>query len=106
MPPTATATPARTCDARLLLRQIGTDARLAVSARDLVDLGNGVMFRYGSNHGDTRKLLITLAADDTYTVRAVRISRRTLETIEIGTVDGVHAAELAACVRAVNIAGE
>jgi hypothetical protein len=89
------ATTTRPCSARTLLAQVGPMTLASVGARMIVDLGDGVMFRYGAGRTFT-KLLITLAADDTYTVRNVRLAGRYRdEVVELGTIAGVHADELA-----------
>lgn len=81
----------RPCDAKVLLAQVGRFTLASIGARDLVNLGDGIMLRYGTGRRHT-KLIITLAADDTYTVRNVRLAGRyKTDVVELGTVTGIYA---------------
>ena len=61
----------RPADARTLLTQIGPRVLASVGAHDIVNLGDGVQFAIGGRA--KRKLVIKLAADDTYTLERVRL---------------------------------
>jgi hypothetical protein len=63
----------RDADARTILRQIGTMTLLSLGARDIVDLGCGIRFTVG--RGKSRKVVVKLAANDTYSVEFVRIKQ-------------------------------
>jgi hypothetical protein len=62
----------READASTILEQIGRPALWAIGARNIVDLGDGVHF----NVKPSLKVVVKLAANDTYSVEAVRINRR------------------------------
>lgn len=61
----------RPSDAQTLLVQIGRGVLMSVGAHDIVDLGDGIQFALGGR--GKRKLVIKLAADDTYTLERVRL---------------------------------
>lgn len=60
-------------DARVLLKQIGSGVMMSVGAHQVVDLGDGIQFAIGGSA--KRKLVIKLAANDTYTIERVRLLR-------------------------------
>ncbi len=67
----------------------------------MVDRGDGVHFTVGQSAGRTlRKVVILLAADDTYTVEAMKFDRRTFESSTTYKIDGVYAESLALVVKA------
>lgn len=63
----------RPADARTICEQIGVGGLMAVGARDIVDLGDGIHFFVG--RGRSRKIVVKLAANDTYAVELVRFNR-------------------------------
>jgi hypothetical protein len=63
----------RDADARTILNQIGTLTLMSLGARETVDLGCGVRFNVG--RGKSRKAIVKLAANDTYSVEFVRLRR-------------------------------
>jgi len=63
----------RDADARTILRQIGNMTLLSLGAREIMDLGCGVRFNVG--RGKSRKVIVKLAVNDTYSVEFVRIKR-------------------------------
>jgi len=90
----------READARIILRQIGNMGLMSVGARDIVNLGCGVRFTVG--RGRSRKLVVKLAANDTYAVEVVRVRRDFTAVSEFAAFD-VHCEELTETVlRAVN----
>lgn len=73
----------RRCDARTILRQIGPMTLMACGARNYVDLGDGVHFNVLT--GRSHKIVVKLAANDTYTVERVRLRNYTVESVEHAT---------------------
>lgn len=63
----------RPADAGEIVAQIGRGALFAVGARQIVNLGDGIHFNVG--RGKSRKVVVKLAANDTYAVEAVRMTR-------------------------------
>lgn len=63
----------RDADARTILSQIGNMTLMSLGARDIVDLGCGIRFTVG--RGKSRKVVVKLAANDTYSVEFVRIKQ-------------------------------
>lgn len=101
-------TSTRQADSRVTLDQIGTMTLLSCGARDFVgdDKNGTVWFRVGSGpstRGKVCKVTVTLMADDTYTVKyGYMVNRRGPrwgEWVEVDTVTGVYADQLAATVR-------
>ena len=90
----------RPADARTILRQIGDTTLQGLGARQMVDRGDGLHFTVGRSVGRTlRKVVILLAADDTYTVEAMKFDRRTFESTTTYEIDDVYAESLALVVR-------
>jgi hypothetical protein len=90
-------------DHRVTLRQIGSTTLASVGARDYVhDDGNGmVMFRVGGSRS-VRKVIVTLAGDDTYIVEVGHLpthGAHAFEWVTDRTDNGVYAEQLAATVR-------
>ena len=85
----------RPCSVAELLAQIGPGVLMSIGARQVVDLGDGVQMAV-SRGG--RKLVIKLAANDTYTIERVRLIRGTSVISEACTQD-VYAEDLPAIVR-------
>ena len=66
----------------------------------MVDRGDGLHFTVGQSAGRTlRKVVIVLAADDTYTVEALRFDRWTFESTTTYEIGDVYAESLALVVR-------
>ncbi len=62
--------------AQTILEQIGTDALLAVSAREITPLESGVAFQFGNRYGLKRYITVTYRpASDDYEILATRIQR-------------------------------
>lgn len=62
--------------AQTIRQQIGTDTWLAVSARDAVDHGDKITFRFGNRYGLPNYIEITYRrATDDYSVKAWRVHR-------------------------------
>ncbi|MDA8332481.1 MAG: hypothetical protein M0027_15005 [Candidatus Dormibacteraeota bacterium] len=90
----------RPADARTILRQIGDATLQNLGARQMVDRGDGLHFTVGRSAGRTlRKVVILLAADDTYTVEALKFDRRTFESTTTYEIGDVYAESLALVVR-------
>ena len=62
----------READAQTILEQIGRPALWAIGAKNIVNLGDGIHF----NISPSRKIVVKLAANDTYAVETVRMNRR------------------------------
>ena len=94
----------RAAGARTILRQIGDATLQSLGARQIVDRGNGIHFSVGRSAGRTlRKVVVLLAADDTYTVEAMKFDRWTFGTTTTYEIGDVYAESLALVVR---IAGQ
>ena len=89
--PTATDSTNRTCDATLLLDQIGRFTLISVGARNAIDLGHGLRLKVGRAN---RWLEVTLNGLDLFDVRIIRAKRGTCEVIEMGALTNVHVEEL------------
>lgn len=62
--------------AQTIRQQIGTDTWLAVSARDAVDHGDKITFRFGNRYGLPHYIEITYRrSTDDYSVKAWRVHR-------------------------------
>jgi hypothetical protein len=87
-------------DTDTTMRQIGAGNLMAVGARDFtVDRTTQTLaFRVGSKRGVVAKLVVTLDASDTYTVRYWAMGRG-LRTTADESVSGVYADQLGAVVR-------
>lgn len=68
---------------------------MRVGARNILNLGDGIQMDV-SRGG--RKVIVKLAADDTYTVERVRIIRRTLAVTSEAFVSGVYGHAVGAAV--------
>lgn len=82
----------RPCDATTILRQIGTLTLMACGARRYLDLGDGVHFNVGA--GNRTKIVVKLAADDTYAVEHVKMTRD-LSARSLEYADSVYCDQLA-----------
>lgn len=94
--------------AHTIRRQIGTDAWLAVSARDAYRTPDSLVFRYGVRGGAVRKITVTLTPDDVYLVTAHRIPMRGKNfgiPAQTAQYEGVYAEQLAGVIRAINNEG-
>lgn len=80
----------RDCSAQAILDQIGVMSLLRIGAKEIVNLGHGIMFRSGSKRG--HKVIIVLAANDTYTVELVRVRKFDAESVEVH--EGVYCDQL------------
>lgn len=78
--------------ATTILDQLGGARRLCgfTSAKDFLDLGNGVQFRIGQNAKRVNRVVVELAADDTYTVRFLRITKRGLDVKVLAEFAGIY----------------
>jgi hypothetical protein len=94
----ATRTKESNMDAKTLMNQIGTSNLMAVGARDFSFDGDKLMFRVGSA-SKLSKVVITLEADDTYSVRVCVMKLRTYEVVLNEVVDEVYADRVGAVVR-------
>jgi hypothetical protein len=77
-----------------LIAQIGTGTFAMLGAASLVALENGVQFSIKGSPVKANKLVITLAADDTYTVQAWKIKKfdcNLLAEMEMVHADSLHA---------------
>jgi hypothetical protein len=86
----------RSFSASTALEQIGRMNLMAMGARDYVsDEPNGmVMFRVLAGGRTLDKVIVTLDADDTYSVRFVRMRKPAYDVEELGSAHGVYAEEL------------
>ena len=82
----------RDADARTILAQIGTLTLMSLGAREIVNLGCGIRFNVG--RGKSRKMIVKLAANDTYAVEVVRLRRDFTAVSEFHT-DGIYCDQLA-----------
>lgn len=82
----------RACDAKEVLNWIGNGTMMRCGARNFVSLGDGVQFDVSRGN---RKVIVKLAADDTFTVERVRLVRRTLVCTSEQFVEGIFADQLA-----------
>lgn len=85
-------------NANELMQQIGSGNLMAVGARDFVKDESSLMFRVGSP-SKLSKVIITLEADDTYSVRVCVMNKKTYEVVLDETVDQVYAERVGAVVR-------
>ena len=84
----------RPASARALLDQIGPRVLMSVGAHGIIDLGDGVQFSVGGRA--KRKLVIKLAANDTYTLERVRIlGAPTYGAVSEATAEDIYAENLA-----------
>ena len=92
--------------ATTILNQIGTEALLAVSARDAIatndDGSPGVLCRFGKAHGNKRYLGVTLTPWDTYTVAAWEYGVRSRTTKLNETHEDIYFDMLTDLVREIN----
>jgi prolipoprotein diacylglyceryltransferase len=62
--------------AETIIQQIGTEALLAVSAREMTHGESHVFFRFGNRYGLKRFITVVYrASTDDYQIRAIRIHR-------------------------------
>ncbi len=88
----------RPADAGVILRQIGGNALADLGARNFLSIGDGLQMQVG--HGSLlRKVLVKLAADDTYIVQAVKFNRRTFAMTWTYDITDVYSEALAQVVR-------
>lgn len=81
--------------AETIFRQLGDNrARAMVGMQNILDLGDGLSFRFQGS-GTANYCAIRLSADDTYAVRFCRIRRNGTVT-EAGTSEGLFAEDLRA----------
>lgn len=85
-------------DANVTMQQIGTGNLMACGARDFVRDGRQLIFRVGSGR-KLAKVVVTLEADDTYSVRYLEMNRRTFAFTVDEKVEGVYADSLGRVVR-------
>lgn len=86
-------------NAEITLKQIGTLNLMAIGARAFVKDGkNALIMRVGSG-SKLAKVVITLDADDTYSVRYVVMSSRALKITHDETLSGVYCDSLGQVVR-------
>lgn len=87
-----------------ILRRIGGDALLAVSARDKLAIEGGIRFTYGPRSTGYRRIYITVDGDG-YAVRAAYMpsrGRRAFTETTTAEYHGVGAESLARLVRDIN----
>src|SRR5262245_14164778 len=82
----------RPASAQELLGQIGRWTLAEIGARDIIDLGDGVHFFFG--RGRSRKLVVKLAANDTYAVEIVRFNRADFTFSSERFFEGVYGDQL------------
>lgn len=87
-------------NAQTTLNQIGPMTLMALAARDfLKDGANRLIFRVGPK-SKLAKVVISLDASDTYTVRYVELSKKTYATTRDEEQSFVYADQLSATLRA------
>lgn len=75
-------------DVALLKQQIGVMVLAGFGARDFATDGTSLLFRVGATRR-RRKIMVTLASDDTYTVQAWRVVGG--NDLMLGEANGVYA---------------
>lgn len=92
--------------AQTIIEQIGTDAWLAVSAREITPLESGVTFRFGNRYGLKRFITVTYRpASDDYEILAIRIQRNGTVK-QIAQYEGITFESLAWLIRDINAEAE
>lgn len=88
--------------AQTIIEQIGTDAWLAVSARNPIDHGDKITFRFGSRYGLPHYIEITYRhASDDYSIVGYRVHRNGCKRV-IAEYDGITWESLGWLVRDIN----
>jgi len=83
----------RKCSATEIKRQIGVRVLMSCGARDFVDTGDGLRFAVGL--GQRRmKIIIKLAANDTYVVERIRLPRGKVEYVSEAYMEDIYAENL------------
>lgn len=82
----------RPASAKELLDQIGGAMLFEINARDIIDLGDGIHCFVGK--GRSRKLVVKLAANDTYAVELVRFHRADFTFTSERFLEGVYGDQL------------
>lgn len=82
----------RDADPQVILSQIGRMTLMSLGAREVVNLGCGIRFNVG--RGKSRKVVVKLAANDTYAVEVVRL-RRDFTAVSEFFAEGVYCDQLA-----------
>jgi len=87
---------------KTIFEQVGTDALLAVSAREVTRLERGVAFRFGNRYGLRRVITITYRpASDDYSILATRTHRNGCTRV-IAEYEGITGESLGWLVRDIN----
>lgn len=88
--------------AQTIIEQIGTDTWLAVSARNAVDHGDKITFRFGDRYGLPHHIEITYRrSTDDYSIVAYRVHRNGCKRV-IAEYDGITWESLGWLVRDIN----
>lgn len=82
----------RPASASELLDQIGRWTLVEINARDIIDLGDGIHCFVGK--GRSRKLVVKLAANDTYAVELVRFNRADFTFTSERFLEGIYGDQL------------
>lgn len=82
----------RPASAKVILDQIGPRVLMSIGARDTLDLGDGVQMAVSRGR---RKLIIKLAANNTYTLERVRL-RDDFSVVSEALSENIHADNLPA----------
>jgi hypothetical protein len=91
--------------AQTIRTQIGTDALLAISARDFRWITKGLAFRFGSRYGNSTLASITLDPSDTYSVTVTKTPTRGRNAYipqVVYQVEGIYFDQLPELMRTVN----
>lgn len=82
----------RPASATEILDQIGRWTLAEINARDIIDLGVGIHCFVGK--GRSRKLVVKLAANDTYAVELVRFNRADFTFTSERFLEGIYGDQL------------
>lgn len=89
--------------AQTIIEQVGTDALLAVSAREVKPLESGVTFRFGNRYGLKRCITITYRpGSDDYQILATRTHRNGCVR-QIAQYEGITFESLGWLIRDINL---
>jgi len=81
--------------AQTIADQIGCRAFAMIGAKDLLDCGDTLQFKIGTNAKGVAAVRVTLTPDDTYTMTFYgRLNRKTFEQPVKAEVDGIYADSL------------
>ncbi|MFD6073254.1 hypothetical protein, partial [Amycolatopsis lurida] len=86
-------------DPQVIKEQLGAALRTEISARNLIDMEDGLMFLFGSAGTKLRKILIKLNGSDLYEVEVGYVSRGTWQWTVVAQESDVHVEDLRDSVR-------